>query len=97
MEDIVSQYCFTCENHGGFSRKLVGAEKRGQCTTLKIEKISEPVQGHLPGINVIRESGSSTGTLCFRERCSPQQLPAKTSGTHQPKTLDRNGGLVPEC
>lgn len=50
--------------------------------------MSELVQGQLLGINVIRDSGNGVGTLCFRERYSPQQLPTSTAGTHHPKALD---------
>lgn len=90
----MGQYCVALKSHGRFSRNLVGAKKRGQPN---IKKMSGPVQGHLPGINVIRESGSSTGTMCFRERYSPRQLPARTAGTHQPNTLDWKWELIPEC
>lgn len=76
VEDIVGQYCVALKSRWRFSRNLVGEKKRGQSTTLNVEKISELVQGHLPGINAIRESGSSAGTMCLRERYSPQQLPA---------------------
>lgn len=53
-----------------------GQRKKRPVYKSNIKKMSGPVQGHLPGINVIRESGSSAGTMCFRERYSPQQLPA---------------------
>lgn len=50
--------------------------------------MSELVQGQLLGINVIGDSGNGVGTLCFRERYSPQQLPISIAGTHHLKALD---------
>lgn len=76
MEDIVGQYCVALKSHGRFSRNSVGGGEKRPVYNSNIQKMSGLVQGHLPGINVIRESGSSAGTMCFRERYSPQQLPA---------------------
>lgn len=50
--------------------------------------MSELVQGQLLGINVIGDSGNGVGTLCFRGRYSPQQLPTSIAGTHHLKALD---------
>lgn len=87
MEEIVGQYC--TKGHWRFSGNLVETKKRGQSTTQILgKKMSELVQGQLLGINVIRDSGNGVGTLCFRERYSPQQLPTSTAGTHHPKALD---------
>ena len=76
MEDIVGQYCVALKSHRRFSRNSAGPKKKRPVYNSDIKKMSGLVQGHLPGINVIRESGSSAGTMCFRERYSPQQLPA---------------------
>lgn len=73
-----------------------GKEKRPVYNS-NIKKMSGLVQRHLPGINVIRESGSSAGTMCLGERFGPRQLPAWTAGTHQPNMLDWQWGLIPEC
>lgn len=76
MEDIAGQYCVALKSHRRCSRHSAGAKKKRPVYKSNIKKMSGPVQGHLPGINVIRESGSSAGTMCFRERYNPQQLPA---------------------
>lgn len=82
---------------GDFQEIRQGSEEKRPVYKSNIKKMSGLVQGHLPGINVIRESGSSAATMCFREWYSPQQLPAWTAGTHQPNTLDWKQGLIPEC
>lgn len=87
----MSQYGTALKGHWRFSGSLVEAKKRGQSTTeilKKKKKMSELVQGQLLGINVIGDSGNGVGTLCFRERYSPQQLPISIAGTHHLKALD---------
>ena len=61
------------------------------------KKMSGLVQGHLLGINVIGESGSNAGIMCFREKCSPGQLPAWTASAHHPNMLRWRQWLVPVC
>lgn len=97
MEDIAGQYCVALKSHRRVSRNSAGALEKRPVYNSNIKKMSGLVQGHLPGINVIRESWSSAGTMCFRERYSPGQLPAWTAGTHQPNMLDWKQGLIPEC
>lgn len=70
---------------------MEGAEEK---KTFNIKKMAGLVERHLPGINVIRESGSSAGTMCFRERYGPRQLPARTAGTHY--VLNWKQGLMAE-
>lgn len=65
-----------------------GKEKRPVYNRDIEKKMSELVQGQLLGINVIGDSGNGVGTLCFRERYSPQQLPTSAAGTHHLKALD---------
>lgn len=85
----MGQYCAALKSHWRFSGNLVEAKKRGQSTTEILEKkMSELVQGQLLGINVIGDSGNGVGTLCFRGRYSPQQLPTSIAGTHHLKSLD---------
>lgn len=82
---------------GDFFKEFGADKEKRPVYIANIKKMSGLFQGHVPGINVIRESGSSAGTMCLRERYSPRQLPAWPAGTHQPNTQDWKRGWILEC